>query len=164
MKYTAGSLEEMQKIASDFIHTLLPKENKATIVGLSGDLGAGKTSFSQGVARALGIDENVVSPTFVIMKRYDVRSMMHEERKGIQDSLRFDSRTSSFDQLIHIDAYRLERSEELTHLGWKEVISNPQNLILIEWPEKVQDIMPAHTRITFTHVSPEVREVEIVGL
>lgn len=143
MKYIAKNLEETQKIARDFVNGIKPKEKSATIVGLYGDLGAGKTSFTQGVALALNIDENVASPTFVIEKIYKLKKQ-------------------NFEQLIHIDAYRLEKSEELLSLNWKEIVSNPTNIILIEWPERVADIMPDHIHINFSHISEEGREIEII--
>ena len=142
-KYIAHSLTETQKIAEQFVLTLNITPSGATVVGLYGDLGAGKTSFTQGVAHALGIQENVVSPTFVIEKIYEL----------------FGKR---FSHLIHIDAYRIETSNELLHLGWNEIISNPKNLILIEWPERVLDIMPPHIKIQFTHTGNEGREIEIM--
>ena len=145
MKYIAKNLEETQNIAKEFVSVinLLPIENSARVVGLYGDLGAGKTSFTQGVAKALGISETVVSPTFVIEKIYE---LSHQK----------------FDHLIHIDAYRLDKSSELVHLGWQEIISNPKNLILIEWPERVADIMPKHIKINFSHTLDEGREIEII--
>ncbi len=142
-KYIAHSLTETQKIAEHFVSTLNITSSGATVVGLYGDLGAGKTSFTQGVAHAFGIQENVVSPTFVIEKIYEL----------------FEKR---FAHLIHIDAYRIETSSELLHLGWSEIISNPTNLILIEWPERVADIMPPHIKIRFTHTKDEGREIEIM--
>lgn len=75
------------------------------------------------------------SPTFVVMKSYDVNW------KG-------------FKKLIHIDAYRLEKEDELLHLGWDELIKDPENVILIEWPEKVENLIPKHAkRIQFKHES-----------
>lgn len=144
MKFVAKNLEETQKIAEGFVKKIFPKENGATIVGLYGELGAGKTSFTQGVAKALGISENIVSPTFVIMKSYPLHL------------------TSYFLRLFHIDAYRLEHSSELLALGWQEIISDPKNLILIEWPEKVSDIMSEHIKINISHISEEGREIEII--
>jgi tRNA threonylcarbamoyladenosine biosynthesis protein TsaE len=143
MKYLPKSLNETQKIAEEFVTGLVPLADKATVVGLYGDLGAGKTSFTQGVAKALGVDDAVTSPTFVIEKIYELVE-------------------KQFTHLIHIDAYRLEKSEELLHLGWKEIISDKNNLILIEWPERVLDIMPEHIKIYLkTQDSGETREIEI---
>jgi tRNA threonylcarbamoyladenosine biosynthesis protein TsaE len=143
MKYVAKNLEETQKIAGDFAHGLSPKNSGATVVGLYGELGSGKTSFTQGVAKTLGISETVVSPTFVIEKIYELANQ-------------------NFSHMIHIDAYRLEKSAELLHLGWPEIITDPKNLILIEWPERVADVMPPHIRINFRHIENEEREIEIV--
>lgn len=145
MKILAKNLEETQKIASDFVANINHSENKATVVGLYGDLGAGKTSFTQGVAKALGITENIVSPTFIIMKFYDI-----PENKN-------------FENLIHIDSYRLDNADELDQLGWQKIISNPKNLVLIEWPERVESIMPEHIHINFGYIENDGREIEIQG-
>jgi tRNA threonylcarbamoyladenosine biosynthesis protein TsaE len=157
MKYVAKNLEETQKIAGEFVKTLrwqgpsLPSVNSATIVGLYGELGSGKTSFTQGVALALGISETVVSPTFVIEKIYELT----RPTEGLGSN-------QNFSHLIHIDAYRLEKSSELLHLGWQEIIADPKNLILIEWPERVADIIPEHIRINFCHIENEQRKIEVV--
>ncbi len=148
MRFTTKNLEETKLVANHFITTISSTEGAATVVGLYGDLGAGKTSFVQGIAEVLGIEDSVVSPTFVIEKIYELgEQKVYEVKK--------------FDHLIHIDAYRLEKSDELLHLGWKEIISDPKNLILIEWPERVGDIMPEHIKITFKHISENSREIEI---
>lgn len=140
------NLEETQKIADDFVKSLVGKENVATVVGLYGDLGAGKTAFTQCVAKALGIEEKVLSPTFVIEKIYELLGQ-------------------KFSHLIHIDAYRMDSSDELVHLGWKEIISNPKNLILIEWPERVLDVMPEHTKLMFAALpDPNSRQIDIVDI
>jgi tRNA A37 threonylcarbamoyladenosine biosynthesis protein TsaE len=67
----------------------------------------------------------------------------------------FNLQSSIFNHLIHIDAYRLENGEELNKLGWQEMISDPNNLICIEWPERVAEIMPEHLKIKFEHTSGE---------
>lgn len=142
-KYTANNLDEFQKITEDFVSLLSPNSDKAKVLGLYGNLGAGKTTFTQATCRYLEISENITSPTFVIMKIYELTN-------------------KKFTHLIHIDAYRLEKSEELLRLGWNEMISDPKNLILIEWPEKVEDIMPEHTKIKLkTLENPDSREMEI---
>ncbi len=127
----------------------LARGERATVVALSGDLGAGKTTFTQHVARALGVEEVVVSPTFVIQKVY----ALPREIPRLRDSLRSnnvlgaESRAAgqSFDRLVHVDAYRLEGAHELKKLGWAELLADPGNLILIEWPERVSEALPPGT-------------------
>lgn len=154
MKYTSNSLDETQKIAKDFILSLSPKNEGATVVGLYGNLGAGKTTLTQFLAKSLGVEETVTSPTFVIEKIYEL--INHSSTSSGQEN---------FTHLIHIDAYRIEKSEELLHLGWKEIISDPKNLILIEWPENVSDIMPKHMKISLKPLENEgSREIEISGI
>jgi tRNA threonylcarbamoyladenosine biosynthesis protein TsaE len=143
MKITAANTEETNKIAKAFIEKLSSNSSHATIVGLRGDLGVGKTTFTQSVARCLGINETVSSPTFVIEKIYKLKA-------------------NSYKNLIHIDAYRLEKGSELLHLGWKEITDEPNNLIFIEWPEKVEEILPEHMiEIKFTFINESTREIEI---
>src|SRR5690606_8098744 len=126
MKMSSKSLAETSQLAQEFLKTLRVGE-KACVVALQGDLGAGKTAFSQALGQHLGVVENMHSPTFVIMKIYQI------DYQG-------------FKNLIHIDAYRLEKESELLHLGWEEMVSEPENLILIEWPENVAGIIPVDAR------------------
>lgn len=119
------SLEAFDAEAAAFARTLAPRQDGATIVALSGELGAGKTTFVQAVARACGVQEPVQSPTFVIMQMYDIA----------------DSGTG-FARLIHIDAYRLNNAHDIEILGWKELAADPRNLICIEWPEQVAGVVP----------------------
>lgn len=117
-----SGLERMAEEARVFVAQLVPRA-QATVVTLSGDLGAGKTTFAKGVARALGITEHVTSPTFVIMKIYDLEGQ-------------------AFKRLVHIDAYRLKGMHHLKVLGWEELLADAGNLILIEWPEKIAGAVP----------------------
>ena len=121
---------DMAEEAAAFVAALAPR-TAATIVALSGDLGAGKTTFVQGAARALGVEEHVTSPTFVILKIYDLHGQ-------------------AFKKLIHMDAYRLKGPQHLKVLGWEEMTSDPQNLIFIEWPEKIGEF-PGAMRISFAY-------------
>jgi tRNA threonylcarbamoyladenosine biosynthesis protein TsaE len=142
MQHTSHSLEETKEIAEKLIRTL-ERGEKATIWALHGDLGAGKTAFSQAVGEILGVTDTMQSPTFVIEKIYPI------EYKG-------------FKHLIHIDAYRLDTETELVTLGWEDIISNPENLILIEWPERVEGIMPKNSqKISFEFVNPGTRNITI---
>jgi tRNA threonylcarbamoyladenosine biosynthesis protein TsaE len=128
--------------AAEFVETLVPGK-MATIVALSGDLGAGKTTFSQGVARALGVEEQVTSPTFVLQKIYLLKDQ-------------------SFDRLVHMDAYRLERPEQLNALGWNEITSDPKTLVLLEWPEHVSGGLPGNAhRVSLVFVDEHTRKIGI---
>jgi len=100
------------------------------VLGLVGELGSGKTVFTQGVAEALGITEVVNSPTFVLMKVYDV-----SESK------------SSISMLVHVDAYRLSNSQELNDIGLNEYIGRKGTAVIIEWADKVKDILPGNSLI-----------------
>ncbi len=136
------SLEELQKKAAAFIRSLT-SGTAATVVALAGDLGAGKTTFTKAAAKALGVEESVTSPTFVLMKRYDLVDQ-------------------KFARLIHIDAYRMKDASELRALGWNNLIQDPQNLILIEWPERVESAIPnAAHRVSLTAIAPDSRQVRI---
>lgn len=103
----------------------------ALIVGLSGHLGAGKTAFVKTIGRILGVRETVTSPTFVIMKRYDIGNSGLE----VRDSGR--SIRIPWKKLVHVDAYRLENPGDLEVLGWEDLASDCGNLIMVEWPENV---------------------------
>ena len=159
MKQKGKKLEEFKEIARGFIDQVIkigPKKDRATVVGLYGNLGAGKTTFTQEVARGLGIKERVISPTFVIMKRLKISNRLYELRKITK------VRINKFENLIHIDAYRLKNEKELEKIGWGDLIGDPKNLILIEWPEMVLNILPKdHICIYLEHVSEHERGVEI---
>lgn len=105
----------------------------AVVVSLEGELGSGKTTFSQGFAKGLGVKERVLSPTFVIVKPYKIRNTRYEV-------------------FYHIDCYRLKKPEELLELGFKEIVENPNAIVLIEWGNRVKRILPKHTvRISFSY-------------
>ncbi len=129
MEKTVRTLAEFEEEAARFATSLERRAPSATLVTLSGELGAGKTAFTQRAARALGITETVNSPTFVLEKIYQ----LPRELGGS---------TSKFTRLVHIDAYRLERGEELSALGFDELMQDEGNLVMLEWPEKVVDALP----------------------
>ena len=135
-----NGLDEMNSEAERLIAALAPREDGAAVIALSGDLGAGKTTFAQGIARALGVEGHVTSPTFVLEKIYD-----------LQDQ--------KWRHLIHIDAYRITDAHELEVLGWDEITADPTNLIVVEWPEHVATLVPKHTTHVFFKGMGESREV-----
>ncbi|OGJ56588.1 tRNA (adenosine(37)-N6)-threonylcarbamoyltransferase complex ATPase subunit type 1 TsaE [Candidatus Peribacteria bacterium RIFCSPHIGHO2_01_FULL_51_9] len=115
--------QQMGDFVATFISGLSPSTGAATMITLSGELGAGKTTFTQAAARALGVEETVNSPTFVIEKIYALEGQ-------------------KWQRLVHIDAYRLKSPDELKHLGWDEIIADPSSLVIIEWPEHVAEAIP----------------------
>lgn len=168
MKFTSHSVLETAGFAKSFLQTLVARgeTSSATVVGLYGNLGAGKTTFTQCLAKELGITETITSPTFVIEKIY---SIGHSSSTAFPQGYQTTSPQSSpqfkepFTQLIHIDAYRLERGDELAVLGFEGLLSDPKNLILIEWPERVADVMPKnHIQLKFEFVDESTRKIEMI--
>ncbi len=137
--------QETGALAREFAVSIASSGGKegARVVALYGDLGSGKTSFAQGVAKALGVGASVISPTFVIERIY---ILSHK----------------NFDHLVHIDCYRIETAEEMRRLDWDEKIKNPKNLILVEWADKIEEILPKDSvRIYFEHVDENKRKIVI---
>ena len=156
MKTISKSLSDTQKVAKDFIKKLSNEEQSgAFVVGLYGDLGSGKTTFTQAVAKIFNIKEDVTSPTFVIEKIYDIG---HPSQIKSQ----FDGASKNFEKLIHIDAYRLDSAKELSALNWERTLGDSKNIIFIEWPERVLEVLPKnHAKIFFKFLSENEREIEI---
>lgn len=140
--FTQEKLPEIAKV----ILTTAHKNQKigATMITLSGELGAGKTTLTQEIARQLGVKEQITSPTFVLMKQYKLPKLS----------------TFNFKLLTHVDAYRIEKNSELEKLGWDEIISNPNSLVVIEWPEQVPKLIPENAfRVLLTHKKADTREI-----
>jgi tRNA threonylcarbamoyladenosine biosynthesis protein TsaE len=144
MKKVSNSIKETQKIAEKFASQICPvceiDQNRAIVVALVGDLGSGKTTFTQFFAKTLGVKEYITSPTFVIAKRYKLKN----------------------NDFIHIDAYRIENFQEIVDLDWKKTVNNPKNIIFIEWAEKIKKILPKpYYLIQFGHKSENSRTIDI---
>jgi len=121
-EFLSRSPEDTKEFASRVIAFLTERSGvrgTGTLVALQGDLGAGKTVFAKGVAESLGVTDTVTSPTFVIEKIYDLPEGVVWKR------------------LVHIDAYRLDGEDDLVTIGWNELATDPNNLVLVEWPEQV---------------------------
>lgn len=135
------SIAQTHKIAKDLVEQIVG-HRKSNIIGLSGELGSGKTTFAQGFAKALGVKQKIISPTFVLIKHYPLR-------------------VTRYAHLYHIDAYRINKPKEIIDLGWKEIINDPQNIILIEWAEKIKKILPKkHFFINFKHINKNKRWIK----
>ncbi|KKS45151.1 MAG: P-loop hydrolase [Parcubacteria group bacterium GW2011_GWC1_43_11] len=139
------SAKETKKVGFNLVAALgkKPTLNKALIITLEGNLGSGKTTFIQGLAKGFGVRENVLSPTFVILKEFPLSS-------------------GNFQNFYHVDAYRLKNPEELLELGFKDVIKNPKNLIVIEWADKIKKILPRGIiKIKFENLGKNKRKIII---
>jgi len=124
-KYLTKSDEETRQLAFNIARQSLGK-----IFALSGDLGAGKTTFSQGFAKGLGIKDKIISPTFVLIKQYEI--------------VRLHKLPKTKKMLYHVDLYRVE-SENIKGLGIDEILFDSNNFVLIEWAEKIEKILPKET-------------------
>lgn len=144
--YKVATLEETREFANKWLNDLILQfkdKNSAVVVGLSGHLGAGKTAFTKIIAELIGIQETVTSPTFVIMKSYDLGSNF------------------PWNKMIHMDLYRLENKEDLKPLKFAELIAG-QNLIIVEWPENVG--LKVDIQINFSIVDTQgLREIKVIN-
>lgn len=119
-QYISKSDNNTKQIAAS-----LAKQIKKGVVALSGELGAGKTTFTKGFAKGLGIKEKITSPTFVLIRQHKI--------------------PLTNNVLYHIDLYRLENSNDFRNLGVEELINDKNNLIIIEWADKIKDFLPKDT-------------------
>ena len=148
------SAEETKKIGLTLTETLKRPIilKQALIIALEGDLGSGKTTFIQGLAKGLKIKENVLSPTFLILKQFSL------SEAGLPLA-----EIRSYKSFYHIDAYRLKNSEELLELGFKDLINNSENIIVIEWADKIKKILPKNILwINFKNLGKSRRKIVIL--
>ena len=139
LRIVTKSAQETKKVG-EFLAREIIKGKKALIIGCQGELGSGKTTFIQGMAKGLGIRERITSPTFVIMKKFKLGPVSHLKC------------------FYHIDCYRVQ-SKDLLDLGFKEIISQ-QNIVVIEWAEKIKKILPKDTFwIKFEYLDKDKRKI-----
>lgn len=119
-QYISNSEKETKQIAAK-----LAKKISHGVIALTGELGAGKTTFVQGFAKGFGIKEKIISPTFILIRPHKI--------------------PQTDKMLYHIDLYRLENKDQIKNLGLEEIINNPNNLVLIEWAEKLANNLPQNT-------------------
>jgi tRNA threonylcarbamoyladenosine biosynthesis protein TsaE len=128
LSVTSRSVEETRIIGASLAPVLLPGD----VLSLTGDLGAGKTAFVQGLAAASGVQERVTSPSFTIVQQYDGRY-----------------------PLVHLDVYRLDSFQEVLDLGFEEFLDQ-KSIVAIEWGEAISPLLPRR------HLEVEIRRVEDV--
>lgn len=143
MEWTITTPEDLSTVVNTVLATATTngESNKATVIALAGDLGAGKTTFVKMLAQQLGVTDTVTSPTFVVMKQYETSS-------------------PRFSHLVHMDAYRITDQTELLPLHFAALLDQPQTLVCIEWAELITEALPAsYHRIHIDTVSDTVRHV-----
>ena len=142
MKWTIeheGELEQVVKYVCE--HVLTEKSVGAKTLGLYGNLGAGKTTFTKKLVKALGGKDSVTSPTFILERDYAV----------VNDT--------GITTLAHIDAYRFEEEGEASVLRMNDRLGDVGILYVVEWPEKMGKYMPAHTKLFFEHTGDDARTI-----
>ena len=143
-------LDEVESVVKDFLNLV-----NSGVVGFSGNLGAGKTTFTKEILRQLGHEGNVISPTFVLRRDYNIPTPTLPFREG------------AVLNIIHIDAYRLENPEHIYQVVSKEELENKNNLIIIEWPEKVLSLTPGGQGLDidkiflFEHIDENTRKISL---
>lgn len=144
--YISNNTSQTKKIGERLAEKILNKEKtekKAQVLALQGELGGGKTTFLQGFAKGLGIKERILSPTFVILKRFRLLNQ-------------------NFKFFYHIDCYRIKKEREILSLGFKKIISNPQNIIAVEWANHIKNILPKRViSIDFNFYNKNKRKIII---
>ena len=142
-KYSTHSIDETYGFAKELVDLTL---EPGMTIALIGDLGVGKTTFVKGVANALGIEDEVTSPTFILLQTHDIESSKTDIKR-----------------LHHLDLYRRETLDEVYDLGIEELFADDEAIVLIEWANKVKELLPDDTlEIRFESVGEDEREI-IVG-
>ena len=136
MEYITNSPSETEAVGAALAQVLQP----GTVIAYRGDLGAGKTAFTRGLARGLGVTERVTSPTYTIVNEYLGGRM----------------------PLFHFDMYRLGSEDELFDIGWDDYLERG-GVCAVEWSENVWGAMEHAIVITITRLSEETRKIEIEG-
>jgi tRNA threonylcarbamoyladenosine biosynthesis protein TsaE len=127
--------DETRKVGAAVAELLAPGD----VVSLTGDLGAGKTAFVQGAARALGVQDPVTSPTFVLVRQYRGDVPVH-----------------------HVDVYRLDRVQEVLDLGFEDLL-DPSGVVFVEWGDAIDTLLPDdHLRVEIT-TDDEARRLSFAG-
>jgi len=141
--FITKSVSQTKKLGEKIAKEISEKKKK-NILALCGDLGGGKTTFVQGFANFFKI-KKIKSPTFLLIKKFKIKN-------------------HNFSFLYHLDFYRIEKKEELIKLGFKKIIKDQNNVVLVEWAEKFKDLFPKEKTlwIKFNFLDKKKREI-IIG-
>lgn len=136
MEIVTKSAKETEKLGEKLANTL----KDGGVVCLYGELGSGKTTFTRGFVKGLNSKSRVMSPTFILIREYE------GSRK-----------------IYHLDLYRLGKLEDIKSLGLEEIFGNSKNIVIIEWPEIIKEILPKkRTEIYFKYLSENERKIRIL--
>ncbi len=139
--FEVNSVEETWAIARAFARELKPGD----VVCLEGDLGAGKTTFTQGLAAALGVRGRVTSPTFCIVQEHPARMLDGKRRSP----------------LVHMDLYRLHDEDDVLAIGWEDYLAQGA-ILVVEWPERAGALVPSNAyHLVFLHMGEDRRQITI---
>jgi tRNA threonylcarbamoyladenosine biosynthesis protein TsaE len=140
-KSEKGTEKLGEKIGKKILEEKLDKTAK--ILALEGDLGGGKTTFLKGFAKGLGIREKILSPTFILFRKFQIPN-------------------SKFQNFYHIDCYRIEKEREILNLDFRKIIKDPKNIVAVEWANKIKKILPRKVlKIKFKILEKKEREILI---
>lgn len=123
--FLTKNAEQTQSFAENFAKKL----HGGDVVLLYGNLGAGKTTFVQGLAKGLGMTHRIISPTFIIVRTYEVEAK---------------NKKTNIKKFYHVDLYRLGSEKEIEDIGLVELMQNRENVVVIEWPERLGSLLPKH--------------------
>ena len=143
--FITNGFEETQNLGKKLAKTL----KGGGLVALYGNLGSGKTTFVQGLALGLGIKRRIISPTFIIIRTYDLRPKTKDQgRKAF----------------YHIDLYRTETTADIRGLGIDEIIGNSNNIVAVEWAERMKDFLPKERiDIYFEYLDENRRKIKFIN-
>ena len=141
--YSVNSVEETWELAKKLAAELKPGD----VVCLEGDLGAGKTTFTQGLAAALGVPGRVNSPTFCIVQEHRASpTTPNSQLSTLNSQLLF---------LVHMDLYRLHGEDDVIAIGWEDYLAQGA-ILVVEWPDRAGTLIPSDARhVIFTHLDGE---------
>ena len=139
LKKISTSAEETKNFAKNIAKNLKTPQ----IIALYGNLGSGKTTFVQGLASELGITKRVLSPTFVFIREYQL-----DNKK----------------MFFHVDLYRQDSSQDITTIGLSDILKTKNAIIAIEWPEKIEKLLPSNTiKINFYTAGEKIRKITVLN-
>jgi tRNA threonylcarbamoyladenosine biosynthesis protein TsaE len=181
MKFKTNNPIETRELAKKIVQILIQSEKNrkhALVVSLEGELGTGKTTFTQGLAKALGVENWIKSPTFILMREHliqnqksNIRTASCSAQQNLDFSLRSEFKNQNdnlevknidLSRLYHIDCYRLTKTDALIDIGLKDILRDSKNIVLIEWGEKLKKLLPQNViRIKFKHLKNDQREIVV---